>query len=154
MGVKIREYLYEHLAAQLAEKIKKGVYQHGEKMPSIQQLHRRLNLSVSTIYKAFIELEYLGLVEARPKSGFYAQYQPQEVEPIPSHKPIKTYSAQRDSSRLAHDIRLTIKNPSLAPFGQAMVSPSLLPHQQLAKILKATTTSNLCPSRALTTCNS
>jgi DNA-binding transcriptional MocR family regulator len=143
MGVKKREYLYEQLAAQLAEKIKKGVYQHGEKLPSIQQLHRRLNLSVSTIYKAFIELEYLGLVEAKPKSGFYTQYQPHENESIPSDKQIKAYSAQRDSSKFAHDIHLTIKKPSLVPFGQATISPSLLPHQQLAKILKATIASNL-----------
>lgn len=137
-----REYLYKHLAAQLAEKIKNGVYQHGEKLPSIQQLHRRLNLSVSTIYKAFIELEYEGLVEARPKSGFYAQ-QPHEIESILSDKPIKAFSAQRDASKFAHEIRLAIKNPSLVPFGQAMVSPSLLPYRQLVKILKSTTASNI-----------
>ena len=66
-----KRFLYKHLADEIEQKIIKGIYKPGEKLPSIRKLHKLSNLSISTIYKAYTELETMGVVEARPKSGYY-----------------------------------------------------------------------------------
>ena len=64
-------FRYRLLAEEIEGKIMSGTYQPGEKLPSIRKLHKQSNLSISTIYHAYMELESMGLVEARPKSGYY-----------------------------------------------------------------------------------
>ena len=66
-------FQYQILAKEIGIKIKNGIYKPGEKLPSTRELHKKLNLSINTVYKAFIELEKHGLVEARPKSGYYVK---------------------------------------------------------------------------------
>ena len=64
-------FRYRSLAEEIEQKIRNGTYQSGERLPSIRKLHKQSNLSISTIYHAYMELESMGLVEARPKSGYY-----------------------------------------------------------------------------------
>ncbi|MGD9090677.1 MAG: winged helix-turn-helix domain-containing protein, partial [Desulfobacterales bacterium] len=66
-----RIFRYRHLAEEIEQKILSGTYHPGERLPSIRKLHKQSSLSISTIYHAYLELESMGLVEARPKSGYY-----------------------------------------------------------------------------------
>ena len=66
-------FRYRQLAGEIEKKILEGTYQAGEKLPSIRRLHRQTNLSISTVYQAYVELENSGFVEARPKSGYYVR---------------------------------------------------------------------------------
>lgn len=64
--------LYEKLADALREQIKKGFYQNGDKLPSVRTLATENNVSLSTVQEAYRHLEMENLVEARPKSGYFA----------------------------------------------------------------------------------
>ena len=66
-------FRYVQLAAEIQQKIINGTYRPGEKLPSIRKLHKLSNLSISTVYRAYVELETLGLVAARFKSGYYVK---------------------------------------------------------------------------------
>ena len=72
-------FRYRQLAGEIETRIHSGTYQPGERLPSIRRLHKKLNLSISTVYQAYMELEAGGLIEARPKSGYY-------VSPIPLNR--------------------------------------------------------------------
>jgi len=68
-----KNFLYLQLADELEKKINAGDFAIGSKLPSVRMLHRKLGLSVTTVYEALIELERRNFVEAQPRSGFYVK---------------------------------------------------------------------------------
>lgn len=63
--------LYETLACQLNEQIKRGVYKEGDRLPSVRQLAADHNVSIATVQEAYRLLERELKVEAKPKSGYF-----------------------------------------------------------------------------------
>ena len=68
--------LYQRIAQQLAEDIRRGVYQPGERVPSVRKMSSQLNVSHATVLQAYANLEDQGLIRARPQSGFYVHQTP------------------------------------------------------------------------------
>ena len=64
--------LYEKLAETLREHIQQGLFQAGDKLPSVRQLSAEHGVSISTVQEAYRHLEMESLVEARAKSGYFA----------------------------------------------------------------------------------
>lgn len=64
--------LYQKLANELRDHIQQGYFQTGDKMPSVRQLASQHEVSISTVQEAYRHLEMESLVEARPKSGYFA----------------------------------------------------------------------------------
>ena len=58
--------LYQRIAQQLAEDIRRGVYQPGERVPSVRKMSAQLNVSHATVLQAYANLEDQGLIRARP----------------------------------------------------------------------------------------
>ncbi|OQX30524.1 MAG: hypothetical protein B0D96_13540 [Candidatus Sedimenticola endophacoides] len=82
--------LYQQIAQGIAEQIHNGIFKTGEKLPSVRGLARQQKVSVSTVLAAYGLLEDRGLVEVRPKSGYYVRHLPlRELQP-PSIKQITT----------------------------------------------------------------
>jgi len=65
--------LYARLADQLSDQIRQGVFNAGQKLPSVRQLAQREEVSIATVSSAYSLLEQRGWVEARPKSGYYVR---------------------------------------------------------------------------------
>jgi len=65
------KYEYQKLVDQFSLEIKEGVLSAGTKMPSIRSLSRMQKVSKTTIITAYSQLEAIGLIESRPKSGFF-----------------------------------------------------------------------------------
>ena len=129
-------FKYLKLAGEIRDKIEQGTYRAGERLPAIRELHEKLNVSISTVYRAYIELEQLELVEARPKSGYYVRsVHPNHLHPSKSQTP-PLNPGKIDSLSIARSVLETCYSPKLLPLGAAVISPDLLPHRQLAKILK------------------
>lgn len=63
--------LYRRIADSLARQIAEGVYASGDRLPSIRDARELFNVSISTVQKAYSELENRRLAEARPQSGYY-----------------------------------------------------------------------------------
>jgi DNA-binding transcriptional MocR family regulator len=65
------EYRYRQLEAWLIEGIQKKRWNKGERLPSIRSLCADKSLSKATVLHAYQRLEANGLIEARPKSGYF-----------------------------------------------------------------------------------
>src|ERR1700757_4925697 len=70
------DFLYQQIADRLASQIKQQLLKTGDKLPSVRALSQEQGISLSTAYKAYVQLEIKGLIEARPKSGYYVRYTP------------------------------------------------------------------------------
>ncbi|RZL30683.1 MAG: GntR family transcriptional regulator, partial [Pedobacter sp.] len=65
------EFEYLKLADSIQDSISNGEYDSGTKLPSVRTLKRNHNLSISTVLRAFYELEKRGLIIAKEKYGYY-----------------------------------------------------------------------------------
>ena len=92
-----KAFRYRHLADEIEQKIMSGTYQPGERLPSIRKLHKHCSLSISTVYRAYTELETLGLVEARPKSGYYVNPVALQKLKVPRFKKISKKDIKKSS---------------------------------------------------------
>lgn len=63
--------LYEQLSDAISTRINEGLYQAGDKLPSIRAMSENYGVSISTVQEAYRLLEREGRVESRFKSGFY-----------------------------------------------------------------------------------
>ncbi len=63
--------LYQTLAAEIERAMAAGSLRVGDRLPSVRQLCSQHGVSVSTATLAYRSLENRGLVQARPKSGFF-----------------------------------------------------------------------------------
>lgn len=67
----MESFKYEKLAEELADEIKAGNWQAGEKLPSIRALAQKCKLAKVSVQHALQVLEQRNLVIAKPKSGYY-----------------------------------------------------------------------------------
>jgi DNA-binding transcriptional MocR family regulator len=63
--------LYMNLAELLSERIEKGLYRPGDRLPSVRALSVEHGVSLSTVQQAYRQLEDNGLAAPRPKSGYF-----------------------------------------------------------------------------------
>src|SRR5690554_1691706 len=68
--------LYQQLADRLHQLITDNVYEVGSRLPGVRQLSGQHEVSVSTAVNACRELEQRGLLEARPRSGYFVRPRP------------------------------------------------------------------------------
>jgi len=126
-------HLYEALATRLAEAIGAGRVKAGERLPSVRTLSSQYKVSISTAVQAYRHLENLRLIEARPKSGYFASHarpalpEPQQSKPSPARFVV------------AHPIVIeyyaAINDRALVPLGSLQSDPRLFPSGKLAQLL-------------------
>lgn len=72
-SVRTEQPLYAQLAARLTRLIQSGAFKAGQRLPSVRDTAQTEGVSVSTVVQAYAQLEEAGLVQARPKSGYFVQ---------------------------------------------------------------------------------
>lgn len=129
------ECLYEQIARNLGEQIRDGVYRVGDRLPSIRKLCARERVSVTSAMQAFSVLESRGLIEARPKSGYFVRRRRlDEIRPpSPSTCDLKPY-AVGVSDIVAEVFRQTGDN-SKVPLGAGVPASTLLPIDRVSRFL-------------------
>lgn len=127
-------YLYEDLAGRITQLIEKGTYRPGERIPSVREMSRQQDLSISTVLHAYYLLEDRGLIEARPQSGYYVRtgmpaelLEPEISSPEPDPGQV---SVQELVMRVLRDAN----NPQLVQLGAAVPNLSLLPIEKLNRL--------------------
>ncbi len=63
--------LYQQIADQIKEAVAGGELEPGEKLPSIRDLAKALNISVITVKRAYTDLEAEAVIRARPGLGSF-----------------------------------------------------------------------------------
>jgi DNA-binding transcriptional MocR family regulator len=130
-------FRYLALADTIEKGIRTGVYQAGEKLPSIRQLHVKTRLSISTVSKALFELEKRGVVDSRPKSGYYVKPLLENILPIPqTHRPgIKPNKVTINN--LAFTVMEAMGDPDILQLGGSVMVPELMPLKELSRGIKS-----------------
>ncbi len=125
--------LYEKLAGEIAELIRSGVLAANEKVPSVRTASRTYNLSPATVFEAYYLLESRGLIQARPRSGYFVCAQAKNALAEPEMSPRTTETTPVDVSELVFSVLGSIKDPDTIPLGSAFPSPDLFPLARLAR---------------------
>ncbi len=136
-AVEATSFRYLKLAGEIEEKVNRGVYLAGEKLPSIRKLHTQTGLSITTVYQAFIELEKRGIVEARQKSGYYVRPLLHQILPTPKLKRHRAVPKKVTINDLASSIVESMSDPGILRLGGTVVDPELLPYKQLMASVKS-----------------
>jgi DNA-binding transcriptional MocR family regulator len=133
--------LYEQVADKIAGQIEAGTLRPGDRVPSVRRASQQHRVSVTTAVQAYLALENRGLIEARPKSGFYVRSRPLRdvLEPGRS-SPCRATRAD-SSSELLGRVFEAVNRPGIVPLGAACPSPELLPVQKLNRTLAVMTRS-------------
>lgn len=126
--------LYEHLATQLKDHIRQGVYPPGERVPSVRRLSEQHRVSQATVVAAYRLLESHGWLEARPQSGFFARH----PEPVPVAA--QTCEATEgpctvNVTELAVRLSRNTQRRDLVSLGAAVPHPDFLPLKDLRAAL-------------------
>ena len=129
--------LYEEIAARIGGMIEKGTFRPGERIPSIRALSRQLQVSVNTIMGAYAHLENVGMVEARPQSGYYVRSLAPEPKAWPASKQGPEYSPphQVTLGDVPLQVMRNLANGALLPLGRGVPNPELLPIDKLNRML-------------------
>ena len=128
-------FLYEKIASSISKLIQEGTYRPGERIPSVRQMSKQQEVSISTVLQAYLELENRGLIEARPQSGYFVRSP--EFDRLPEPEPS---SPGTDPSHVSlHELMMMILrdtlNPDLIQLGAATPNLELLPTERLNRIL-------------------
>lgn len=132
----LSDHLYLQVADGLEKMISEDVLKIGDKLPSVRMLSEEYGISMGTAFQAYYHLEGKGLIESRPKSGYYVRFNQQRFRELPS--PIQPDTLSHEVSvkeMIAHIYGdIAIQSGKVINFALAVPDPSLLP---VAKINKS-----------------
>lgn len=123
---------YELLARDLEGQIASGTFRPGERLPSVRETVAHRGVSPATVFEAYYLLEARGVVEARPRAGYFVK--PRAVaRPEP---PVAT-PASGSRSVAVNDLVLqvlgSVRDRDVVPLGSAFPNPELFPLERLAR---------------------
>ncbi|WP_298232873.1 PLP-dependent aminotransferase family protein [uncultured Azohydromonas sp.] len=126
---------YEQYADEIAELIRTQVLRSGDRLPSVRQASSSRKISPSTVFEAYYLLEARGLIQARPRSGYYVN----ALRSFGANEPATAQPAAQSShveiSELVFQVLGSTRQPDVVPLGSAFPSPQLFPLEKLARSL-------------------
>ncbi len=127
--------LYEHIARRIKAQIADGVYRPGERVPSVRRLSSQWTVSASTVVEAYARLENEGVLEARPKSGYYVRTRLWTAPDPPKISRPGTSPTAVSVSELAMRVLKTASRPDVVQLAVATPHPDFLPVATLNRLL-------------------
>lgn len=127
------DHLYLQVAGGIEKMIADDVLKIGDKLPSVRVLSEEYGISMGTAFQAYYHLEGKGLVESRPKSGYYVRFSHRRYRELPNMvqpDPVTTNVSVKDMIATVYkDITAT----DVINFSIAAPDISLLPVAKLNK---------------------
>ena len=127
--------LYQDIAAQTEKLIRDGVLRPGDRLPSVRKACRTQEISPITVTQAYYLLESRGLIEARPKSGYFVRARLGQSLPEPEMTRPVGGSTELQVSDFIFQILDSVRDPAIAPLGSSFPSPYLFPLAKLGRYL-------------------
>jgi DNA-binding transcriptional MocR family regulator len=128
------DLLYEQVAGRIEQMIEKGVLRAGEKIPSVRSMSRQQNVSMSTAFQAYFLLESKGLIESRPRSGFFVRLANKDLPPQPNRTNPPLIAKNVNIDEMVAEVFEAARHPDIVPLGAACPSPAILPVNKLNRI--------------------
>lgn len=123
--------LYQRLAAQIERGITSGALRAGDRLPSVRQLSQQHGVSMSTALQAFRHLENHGVVEARPKSGYFVAGRAPELLPEPLLDLRMEGASFVNIDQVLQEFLYIVDDPLAWPRFHALPARQLLPEAKL-----------------------
>jgi DNA-binding transcriptional MocR family regulator len=127
------DFLYERIASRFESQVKQGLLKPGEKLLSVRALSREQGISISTAYKAYVALENMGMIEARPKSGYYVKFSPARFSKAPAITPPLKSIKQVSVTDMIAMVYQNMPEESVLRLSRAAPPLNLLPLAKLSK---------------------
>jgi DNA-binding transcriptional MocR family regulator len=126
---------YLALANSLETQVLANVFLPGDRLPSVRSLCGDHRLSTETVLHTLRVLEDRGVVEARPRSGFYIKFRNQYPEPLP--QPLRLEASPVEVSKLRYQAFSVGNSKGVIPLSTAVPSPEILPTAKLGRMISA-----------------
>lgn len=129
-------YRYTQVGKHILDLIESGALKPGDRIPSLRRMSTSMRTSVTTVSQAYVELESQGIIESRPKSGFFVRPTYRQLLPPPAHEanpPLEPREINRID--LIRTVTELLGRRDILPFGVACPDASLLPAKDLSRIL-------------------
>jgi len=129
------DHLYLQVAGGLEKMIDDDVLKIGDKLPSVRVLSDEYGISMGTAFQAYYHLEGKGLIESRPKSGYYVRFNQKRFPELPKMTQPDTLSHDVSVKEMIASIYSDIAshNAKIINFALAVPDPSLLPAAKINK---------------------
>ena len=128
-------FYYEGIVKNISDQIAKGILKPGEKLTPVRTLSKNLRVSMTTVLQAYYKLQDLGLIEAKPQSGYFIKQRTikelPETETLTLDVAIKTYKGN-ELARNIHELSVVKDMVSLGP---GVPGTDILPTKKLNRIL-------------------
>ncbi len=128
--------LYERVASLVEQQIASGALRTNERIPSVRSMSRTAKVSVSTVVQAYLHLESLGLIEARPQSGFYVRPPSTNALPPPRPKIVRSRRPVSVAAEVLDTCREALSRKDIVPLNGAFTSPALYPNRRLNNLIR------------------
>jgi DNA-binding transcriptional MocR family regulator len=129
-------YRYTLVGKNILDLIDSGTLMPGDRIPSVRGMSAKMQVSITTVWQAYMDLESEGVIESRPKSGFFVRSNLRRLPPTPApcaNTPIEPRELNR--SELISTVRDLVGRTDVLPFGVACPDLSLLPGRELSRIM-------------------
>lgn len=128
--------LYERVAQLVERQISTGALRTNERIPSVRAMSRTARVSISTVVQAYVHLENIGLIEARPQSGFFVRPRNIAALPEPRPRPVRSRRPMSVAAEVLDTCREALARRDIVPLNGAFTSPTLYPTQRLNNLVR------------------
>ncbi len=126
------DHLYLQVAGGLEKMIAEEILRIGDKLPSVRLLSEEYGISMGTAFQAYYHLEGRGLIESRPKSGYYVRFN-HRFPQLPDQVKPDTGSHEVSIKQMITSIYGDIVAKDVINFALAVPDLSLLPSAKINK---------------------
>ena len=127
------DHLYMQVSDGIEKMIADEVLRIGDKLPSVRVLSDEYGISMGTAFQAYYHLEGRGLIESRPKSGYYVRFNHHRFPQLPDAVQPQAISHEVSVKEMIASIYGDIAAPNVINLALAVPDISLLPAAKLNK---------------------
>ncbi|WP_353414358.1 PLP-dependent aminotransferase family protein [Arenicella sp. 4NH20-0111] len=128
-------FLYQQVVEMVMEMRSSGTLRAGDRLPSLRSFSQGLKVSIPTVRQAYVELERQGMVEARPKSGYFLKAQNIDVQgPKKATPPRRPRVVNKQS--LIEEVFTAIHAPGSVALGLANPTAAHSSDKALARVMR------------------
>ncbi len=128
---------YEEVVSYVQKRIEAGTLKPRERLPSVRALSKATGFSIVTIHHAYALLESEGVIEARPRAGFFVKAPARPQQGFPAQAPKAELSETPISiDSLNFKVMAAWHNPRLEAFGAVYPSGDVFPRRRINQTLR------------------
>lgn len=127
------DHLYLQVANGVEKMITDDILKIGDKLPSVRLLSEEYGISMGTAFQAYYHLEGKGLIESRPKSGYYVRFNFKRFPDLPKVIQPEPISSEVSVKDTIASIYGDVASPIKMNFAIAVPDASLLPTAKINK---------------------